>query len=298
MQYGDRPELWPEPVWPHELKLRRARKHLDDFKAEVKRWIEVDGYSTAADANPKAPRYIVRVRIERPIEEDPFSLLLGDFLQNARAALDHLAFALGDAGAGGAMDEATAAETMFPIIGDVDRDGFPGRGPDLFAAAAQKRLATVAEPARAVIEQLQPYHEYGDARTLAPLWILHELARFDRHRFVHLAAMYSGHLRSDPAQTRNIRIEKLDVHSGRLVIDPEEDGTEIARAVIHPADASRDAQVAFVDALFLGLDVDTLPPSLPYVDDMPIETVLFSIYAAVQGAIRALKRFLPPEPPR
>ena len=96
------------------------------------------------------------------------------------------------------MTEAEAEHSGFPIIGDVDRNGFTGRGPDLFASVAGQKLATVVPEARAAIERLQPFYE-GPAWAFNPLWILNALARIDRHRFLHLAAIQSGSLRLDPA---------------------------------------------------------------------------------------------------
>ena len=152
-------------MWPHDLKLHRARKHLEELDAEIGRWVEGGGYTIRVEPDPQPfeADYEVKAYITEPLGEDPFSLLIGDFLQNARAALDYVAFALGDAGAGGAMPDEIAIRAGFPIIGDVDREGFSGRGPDLFADAADRQLSTVPEPARAVIEQLQPYYASGES---------------------------------------------------------------------------------------------------------------------------------------
>ena len=171
-------------MWPHDLKLHRARKHLEELDAEIGRWVEGGGYTIRVEPDPQPfeADYEVKAYITEPLGEDPFSLLIGDFLQNARAALDYVAFALGDAGAGGAMPDEIAIRAGFPIIGDVDREGFSGRGPDLFADAADRQLSTVPEPARAVIEQLQPYYASGESWSWDELWVLHELARFNKER--------------------------------------------------------------------------------------------------------------------
>ena len=156
-------------MWPHDLKLGRANQHLKELEAQVDRWVDVDGYTTIVEPNPEPRHYVVKAKVLRPVEEDPFSFLIGDFLQNARAALDYIACALGDVGAGGSMPEDVARETAFPIVGDVDREGFSGRGPDLFEAAAKGRLSTVPEAAVAVIERLQPYYAGGRFWNWEPL---------------------------------------------------------------------------------------------------------------------------------
>jgi hypothetical protein len=76
---------------------------------------EGQGYTLRVVSDPDPPRYVVRVEVVRPVEDEPFPLVLGDFLQNARAALDHIAGALGDVGASGVMSESDALATMFPI---------------------------------------------------------------------------------------------------------------------------------------------------------------------------------------
>ena len=119
-------------MWPHDLKLALARRHLEVLKGQIDRWVEC-GYTIRVEPDPRPfeTDYEVKAYITEQIGEDPFSLLIGDFLQNARAALDYIAYALGEAGAGGAMPEEVAVGTGFPIIGDVDREGYSGRGPDL-----------------------------------------------------------------------------------------------------------------------------------------------------------------------
>ena len=183
-------------MWAHELKLARARQHLKELQAKVWKWEGGDGYALYISEDARPPSYIARAEILKPVEEDPYSLLVGDFLQNARSALDYIASALGDVGAGGVMSESDAARTMFPIVGDIDPWRVSGDSPSVFAERAKARLPTVPAPARAVIEDLQPYKKGGDLWAYEPLWILNELARFDRHRFLQLGVVRAGGLTS------------------------------------------------------------------------------------------------------
>lgn len=41
------------PVWPHDLKLARARRHLEDLMAEMNRWVEGGGYTIRVEPDPK-----------------------------------------------------------------------------------------------------------------------------------------------------------------------------------------------------------------------------------------------------
>ncbi len=289
-------------MWPHDLKLHRARQHLKELNAQVDRWVEVDGYTVRVDPDPEPPQYVVKALILRPIKQDPFSLLIGDFLQNARAALDYIAFALGEAGARGAMPDNVEREAGFPIVGDVDRQGFSGRGPDLFAEAANRRLATVTEPARAVIKQLQPYYTDGSVWMSHPLWILNEMARFDRHRFLQVAAVRGGDLRLDPDIRSNARIRgPIESYWGRVFEDWDEEGTpiatELARVTAEPVNPGREVHMHFQGALEIGWDDDALPPTLASIEHDPIMNTFISIERHVGRALGKLAPFLPPEPP-
>ncbi len=224
-------------MWPHELKLSRARQHLEKLEAEVDRWIHLDGCSVHVKPDPKPPNYVVTARILRPPDEAPLAVLIGDVLQNARSALEYLAYSLAEEGArarGKPLTDREIEQTSFPVIGDVDRDGFSGRGPDLFATAAAQKLTAMTPEARAVIKRLQPFYE-APAWDLQPLWILNELARIDRHRFLHLAAIRTGGLRLDPAKSRNVKVlGDLEVLNERLF--PEfEDRADLARLTAFPA---------------------------------------------------------------
>lgn len=287
------------PVWPHDLKLQRAREHLAGIKARTDRWRDADGYTTTVRADAKPPHFRIQAIIHDHVDgDDCLPLLIGDFLQNARAALDYMAFELGNVGAGGWMDDETAVQSGFPIVGDLDKGGFSGRGPDLFAQAAAARLKMAPEAARAVVEELQPYYVGGSVWMHEPLWILHELARYDRHRFFQPAFIQTGVVELDPATSRNVKIEQLEFEAGRLIEDPEEEGgTTIAHVTAHPADPNRPMQMHFRRALHLGWDIDSLPPTIIDIEDSPIDHTLALIEMKVRHALGRLSRFLPSHPP-
>jgi hypothetical protein len=290
-------------VWPHDLKLGRAQHHLKELTAAIERWLATD-VEIVVDPDPSTSRhaslYVVKARILNHIDDDHFALLLGDFLQNARAALDYLAFALGEQGAGGVMPDAAAAGSGFPIIGNADAKGRLGRGADLFAKAAARKLATVAEPARIAIEHLQPYYVAGAAWKMEPLWILHELARFDRHRLLQLTVVQTGLLRLDPAN-RNARIIEMEPEWGRFWDDEEDrDGTVLARVTAEPIDPAQAMHLHFLDALHIGLHPDTIPASLEHAlgsSPGPIDLELGTIERHVRQAIVDLRPYLPAAPP-
>src|ERR1700690_18726 len=78
-----------------EAKFKRAEKHLNDIRAEISRNLHGDaeamfGYiDFDAYGNPHPSRY------GTPISFDPdLPCQVGDFINNIRAALDHLAWGL------------------------------------------------------------------------------------------------------------------------------------------------------------------------------------------------------------
>jgi hypothetical protein len=289
-------------MWEYERKLKRAAQHFEQLKAQLEGWEKGHGYTLRTVPHPNPPAYAVRVEIDRPVEEEPFPLVLGDFLQNARSALDYLACALGDVGAGGVMDERDALITMFPIARNQDR----------FAQLVKGHLPTVSEPVRAVIEDLQPYKAGGIIWNYEPLWILNELARFDRHRFLHLGYERVGGLRLNDRTTRNVR----SITDMRLIEGPisnaELEGLEEAEfwggeysAILAtfsaiPADPGQEMHMDWDGAIEIGFDADRLPETLSYLGEnfsMPIAWSLRQIIPDIREIFRALAPFLPAEPP-
>jgi hypothetical protein len=71
-------------------KIKRADKHIADFKLEVRKFNGSDPYSIRVDMETESGRPIVHVLKVKPIPQD-ISLIAGDAIQNLRSALDYLA---------------------------------------------------------------------------------------------------------------------------------------------------------------------------------------------------------------
>lgn len=186
-------------MWEHERKLKQAAQHFEQLQAQIRGWEEGLGYTLHVEPDPDPPDYVVRAEIIRPVEDEPFPLVLGDFLQNARASLDYLASALGNVGAGGSMTESDALATMFPIT----------RSAEHFAQVVPRRLPTVTEPVREAIQDLQPYETGGDLWDSEPLWVLNELGRLDRHQFLQVGYERIGMIRLKPETSRNVNLTEM-----------------------------------------------------------------------------------------
>jgi hypothetical protein len=288
-------------MWEHERKLNRATQHFEQLKAQVRGWEEGQGYTLRVRPDPYPPHYAIGAEIVRPVEDEPFPLVLGDFLQNGRAALDYVAGALGDIGAGGAMSERDALATMFPIT----------RSPERFAEVVERRLPTVTEPVRAAIEDLQPYKTGGDLWNFEPLWILNELARLDRHRFLQLGYEQVGLLRLNPTTSHNVHVTDLVVKQGSFdILQADawehaemfggEDCAMLATFTAVPVDPSQEMHMDWEGAIEIAFDEDRLPPTLSHLGGtfgLSITGALYFIVPDITEVFRALAPFLPADPP-
>jgi len=289
-------------MWEHDRKLHRAAQHFEQLKAQVHGWEEGQGYTLRVKPDSHPPHYVVRAEMLRPVEDEPFPLVLGDFLQNARAALDYVAGALGDVGAGGAMTERDALATMFPIT----------RSPERFAEIVERRLPTVTQPVRAAIEDLQPYKTGGDLWNYEPLWILNELARLDRHRFLQVGYERIGMIRLNPDTSRNVNLTEMREEVGSfesVLVDAleeaeifgGEDSAVLAKFTAFPIDPSQEMHMEWESAIEIGFDGDRLPETLSHLGGsygLSITSVLQEIVPDIREVFRALAPFLPAEPPQ
>ncbi len=86
--------------------------------------------------------------------------------------------------------------------------------------------------ATTIIEGLQP-HVRGEDYVNDPLWILHDLARIDRHRLLHLTV----------AQLEGIGVGGDNLHVVQMMLQgvgPDvQDGTELGRCIVRPIDPGR-----------------------------------------------------------
>jgi hypothetical protein len=95
------------------LKLNRAEAHAEALNREVDAWLGRHPYATFGEYEPGPPeKYLFKVRFFEFIPAE-WGVVLGDFVHDARSALEHLAYQVVLAGNGG-MD----ARSQFPITDD------------------------------------------------------------------------------------------------------------------------------------------------------------------------------------
>lgn len=161
------------------LKIERAAEHLESVREIVDDFREVADESLWAHREGETGETVVFTLGD--VREPPprLGIFTGDFVQNCRAALDHLAWQLVKYPAQPTPEKPTAdKEIAFPIY--ARQSAYTGR-----------ELRGATPEAKALIEATQPYHAGKDARS-HPLWVLRELSNWDKHRVLHTVANSIG----------------------------------------------------------------------------------------------------------
>lgn len=141
-------------------KLGRAKVHLDILRREAEEFSRRGYDNTKGYLDSKDGSYVFDIEWATRIDYG-LSLLVGDATHNMRCALDHLAYLFHP-----------TDWTEFPVYIDPTHK-------DL----ARKLKWFPDNGARAYIEELQPYKRTYRARIIE---VLHDLDRFDKHRFLLL----------------------------------------------------------------------------------------------------------------
>lgn len=201
-------------------KLDRADEHLKTLTDEITAYFDGEPHSYRTHADLDAGTYSVRVTIERQ-PSLRLAIICGDFVQNLRAALDHLANALVTKPVG---------RTQFPIYSD--RDEFMSQVA-VPATRGQRGPLTGLDPLGEIfnlIESYQPYHR-TDETDAHPLIALSDLSNADKHRTILTSA--TSH-RIDPTRHRpDITFDGVDIeYVGSAVFRYDQalrDGAEVLR---------------------------------------------------------------------
>lgn len=172
----------PHPLRGCWLKLKRAEEHRKSLADRVDDFFRQEPERVVASA-PKDGQ--VRATL-RGLDELPadWSAIAGDCLQCLRSSLEHIAYAC----ARRRMVRPPRA-VEFPIRKDLESWNAYTAG-----KTARDNRKAVGDDAWALFEQVQPHvrsrrHSPETKPESDPLWVLHELAKIDRHRTLHLAVV-------------------------------------------------------------------------------------------------------------
>ena len=160
------------------LKLARADTHLEAIKGALESSFRRDPEELTGEADADARRYVFRATHDSP---DPtwLSPLIGDFIQNVRAALDYLVWELvavaGNVG---------TTSNEFPIFTDAKR----------YAQDSPRKIHGVPPQSEMLFERLQPFAGANNQPRnpnwrdpdREPLTLLRDLSNRDKHRSINL----------------------------------------------------------------------------------------------------------------
>jgi hypothetical protein len=253
----------------HELKLERATEHLRDLDVQVGDWLEV-AYRYDAELDPQSGKKHIRMKVLNPPPER-LRTIIGDCLHNLRSALDNLAYELAVAHQGGPLPEPYDRWSEFPVFGERP----------MSTDARKRKIGCIHPKAQVVIRRLQPYQR-GERYTLHPLWQLHQLSNFDKHRLPHitlLANVAGSYFPDSPMRPSDLAVRLCPVEEGMVVASytppPDEpvnevrthfnflDGLMFAQETTTP---TRDVRSVLKSLLsYIGKDV--VPPLTQYLPD-------------------------------
>lgn len=211
-----------EPIESHWPKIIRAEEHLAAARADFDFYREGDVYSLIGEFDPTGTGYVLRMELRYP-PSPRFAILIGEFFNCLRSALDHLAFQIVEKHAPTRL--ADPKKIAFPIHESrFDRRGKARPVDDLMAG-----VAGIPKAPLALIESNQPYHRGKDA-PWHPLAIIQNLNNIDKHRTLLLTSSMAAHgAFGFKCQGRVIRSTYI-----LRILKP---GTEIARFNFTPAEA-------------------------------------------------------------
>jgi hypothetical protein len=219
------------PQYGYGAKFYGAMERLKNLAGEIATWVDENSRLTTHRHHPKTGEYVVWVTTKQ-LDSPGLAVEVGECLHNLRSGLDHLAYTLAVTYTREPLPQKIAEDSAFPIFGDEDRQGNPGKGPGLFKRYRSK-IAGIDPVAQTVIEGLQPYQLGTDFRT-HELWRLYDLARVDRHRLLHLSVIHSGGFLWNPASHLNVQeVGPGEIHSSGGEIESGK-RTEVARMPVVP----------------------------------------------------------------
>jgi hypothetical protein len=184
-----------------DMKVRRAKFHLDELEKVVTDWIASKPYSVTHEDDLDKLLRIWRVK-DKPTPE-LIPMLVGDFICCLRSALDQLAWQLAHFDSSRIFTRREERQIQFPIFTTKDRTYLD-------------RLKLFTSTVGKALDRFQPFHR-GDAFRDDPLWQLNELWTMDKHKaipvngnsyLVHFSFDGWERYRVPPTQTHTI----IEVH--------------------------------------------------------------------------------------
>lgn len=178
---------WRDPNTPWAAKLRQAQRHIAYLTHEVEKFRRSQPYTLTPEATDTPRRYAYRLRYTRPIPVE-LSAIVGDVLNNLRAALESVAYDIAKRCQGGALPPEYENIPTFPICET------PTKFEKFFDSPKRKLLYN--EQAQAAMRIVQPFanaemikqagvelgRSYEEEAIYTELYRLNTLWNIDKHR--------------------------------------------------------------------------------------------------------------------
>ncbi|MEU9631573.1 hypothetical protein AB0D89_32925 [Streptomyces luteogriseus] len=242
------------------LKFERSRHHTAQLERAIHDYLEQQPFAVYETEEEETGDLVYRVKV-RKTPPTELSLLLGDAIHNARAALDYLAWQLVIAGGG-----IPGTLTAFPI----------SKSEKEFNKSYQAKLKGSSQEALAAVQALRPFSG-GDER----FWRLHGLDIEDKHHL--LVAVGAAH------RSVNVSFEVPGIEPVVLPLNPSDrayplrDGTEVFR-VMRAARESAEQGVGGANSF----DFEVAFGEAGIVSGEPIIPTLSDLITGVESAVAPL----------
>lgn|SRR3989442_10659529 len=213
----------PDPLFKI-AKIIRSVQRTKALNEEVKAFFKSDDHGVIPDFKTE-PRYLLIKAFSRSLPPTEWSLDIGEILYQFRSTLDHLACKLTEDNG-----QIVNSGVEFPICGKPE-DFRKSDGTLVWKV--NRQIGSMSFAHQALIESEQPFKgKYGLPED-DPLLILHDLARYDRHRNLHLVSttIREGREEFDPAWFADRYFTQVSANYGQAF----EGETEVARYSIDPS---------------------------------------------------------------
>ena len=251
------------------FKLERAREHLKVLRDKEREFFNRDPAPAQLEGsyNEDHSIYSFRLRLIEPPYAS-YSLIIGDYLTNLMASLDHLVYEL---------SSVKSEKPGFPIcLNEQQWDSEVGG----------EKLKGLKKPVVGAIHEWQPFAKWGNPES-SPLWMLKTLANWDKHRSLHLMVGHPTGITYSPSIVGNLMALMVEPKP----LGPFKDGDVTASFRI--PEEFCDKPKPIVATLKAGLLFDEDVPS-PTGERFFVVMLLERILEHVEDRVlRALGRFLP-----